>query len=156
MTESNVVIATPEWEDGIWNLLLEMHRETALFPLVEDKARMAIRRGLHRDKSIIGVIGTPSKVEASIGLYMGCFWYSDKYHIEDFWQYVGQPYRKSGHATAIVHWAMKVGDMMGAPVLLGVMSQKRTDPKIRFYERKMGPESLIGAIFVHGLEDKAA
>ena len=153
MTDSQVVIATPEWEEGIYKLLVEMHQETALASLDEAKSRWWIRKGLNRDKAIVGAIGTPDRVEASIGLFVGNFWYapSDDVHLEDHWNYCGQEYRKSRHAHAMLDWARQVQTAMGMPVILGVLSTKRTQAKVELFKRAIGKDSMVGGIFVMGL-----
>jgi ABC-type transport system substrate-binding protein len=127
-------------------LLREMHAENGLAPMDESMVRAALDRGINRDRAVIGVIRGDGVIEASIGLFVGSWWYSQSQHCEDLWNFVSEPYRKSEHAKSLLQWAKYAAGFLEKPLLMGVLSNERTQAKIRLYERQLGPQ--IGALFV--------
>jgi ABC-type transport system substrate-binding protein len=117
-----------------------------LAPIDEPMVRAALDRGISRDRAVIGVIRGAGVIEASVGLYIGNWWYSQNQHCEDLWNFVSEPYRKSEHAKALLQWAKHAASFLEKPLLMGVLSNERTQAKIRLYERQLGPQ--IGALFV--------
>ncbi len=151
---SEVKMATPEDTEPMMVLLREMHAENGIAPLDEEKVRQVLIRGLMGHRAIIGVIRGKSGIEASVGLYIGNWWYSGDEHVEDLWSFVSEPYRRSEHAKALLQWAKHASTFLERPLLMGVLSSERTAAKIKLYERQLGP--AIGALFVVRAEKPAA
>lgn len=153
MTE--VVIAGPEFEAGVWESMKGWLAENALFPADEGKCRFLLRRCLTRDAAVCGVIGTPDKVEASIALTASDIWYSslqESLIMVSQWQYVAPEYRKGGHSNALMEFANTVGQALGMSVVLSEYLPVGVDPKrkIAYFKRRLGEESFVGGIFVAG------
>ena len=146
---SLVQVANPSWTDGIWSLLMEMHRENGVAPLAEHKVRQTLDRALAGDMAIVGAIGTPDRVEASVGLFISKWWYSEENLMEDLWNFVHPDFRQSGHARALLAFSENVSKNLNIPMLMGVLSTKRTAAKARLYRRYLGSEP-VGAIFLIG------
>lgn len=150
MTSPSVVqVAGPEWAGGLWSLLMEMHRENGVASLAPQKVRQTMDRALAGDMAIVGVIGTPDRVEASVGLFCSKWWYSEDALIEDLWNFVHPDHRQSGHAKALLAFAETVGTRLSVPLMMGVLSTRRTAAKARLYRRYLGTEP-VGAIFLVG------
>lgn len=143
---SEVRKATPEDVEPMMVLLREMHAENGLAPLDGERVRQVLARGLVGHRAIIGVIRGKGVIEASIGLYVGNWWYSQHEHVEDLWAFVSEPYRKSEHAKSLLQWAKHASTLLERPLLMGVLSNERTAAKIKLYERQLGP--AVGALFV--------
>lgn len=144
--------ATPADESELLSLLNEMHVENGMFSLSESKLRdvvaRAVRPNLHAPGAspiVAGVIGDPGRVEASIGLTLGQWWYTDDWHIEDIWNYVRVPYRQSKNAKALIEFSKQAQAKMKMKLMVGVLSHTRTAAKIHLFERRLGP--MVGAIF---------
>jgi hypothetical protein len=81
---------------------------------------------------IVGLIGKPNdKIEGVVLLRIGTMWYADDYVVEE---------------KAI--FSKRVADTLGIPLIIGVLSNSRTEAKVRMYERQFGKPS--GAFFLYG------
>ena len=132
--------------------LLEMgrmlHSENAMMPLSEDMILSAAWRAIRQDRAMVGVIGQVGSIEGMIYLTVGQFWYTDKPHLEELYAYVKPEFRKSTNAKALVEFAKSSARRLNVPLLIGIISNKRTEAKIRLYERQLGKQS--GAYFLYG------
>lgn len=132
--------------------LLEMgralHEENGLMEVSESRIQDAALNGIRKDDIIFGVIGPVGAVEAMIYLVVGKFWYTDDLHIEELFTYVKPEFRASKNAKALVQFARDTADRLGVPLLIGILSNARTKPKIKLYERMLGAPA--GAYFLYG------
>lgn len=125
----------------------ELHRENGLFTMSEDKVRDFLRRAFDRQGAVIGVIGEPGKIEGSIYLLIGGFWYSDEWHLEELWSYVRPQYRKSNNAKELINFAKRCSDELKVPAVIGIISNDRTKAKVQLYQRQLG--TAAGAFFLY-------
>lgn len=140
----DVQIATPEWSKGVYDLLTEMQKEVAYYPLDKIRALSRIMQACDGFESVCGVIGTPSQVEATLGLFEAENWYSaPKTHYCELWYYVGQSYRNSRHAQKLLKWAEKISYERGKPVTIGVWSPIKPDIKLRLMANTIGGDRFI-------------
>lgn len=129
-----------------------MHEENGLFALAEDRVRELIRlatdeRAPLTKRPVIGVIGPPGDIEATICLALAQLYYTDEFHLADMWNFIRPDCRKRMHITALLQFAKECSDKLGVPLMSGVVSNKRTEAKVRIYRRHFGPYS--GAFFVY-------
>lgn len=122
-----------------------LYSENAIFKMDDDKVRSFIQRAFAKDGAIIGVIGEPDHIEGAIYLLVGQFWYSTERHLEEFFNYVRPEHRRSKHAQKLIEFAKELSNAT-LPLVIGVISNKRTEAKIRLYERQLGKPA--GAFFV--------
>ena len=117
-------------------------------PLDDNKVRAVLRRGINRDQGVIGVIRGKDYIEASIGLFVGTWWYTDPEHthLEDFWCFVHPEHRRSHHAKDLLAFAKWASHKLKYPLLVGVLSNERTAQNVRLYARQLGQPA--GALFV--------
>jgi len=156
MTAQSIVrLAGPADYDQVWRLLMLAFKENAQFSLSHNKVHWFIQRALFPDRiqmsdtgprCVIGVIGDHNLLEGIAFLSLGSFWYTDDRHIEEFIVFVDPTCRKSFHARALMGWMKGQSDAIGLPLLTGVISNVRTEAKVRLYER-MVPK--IGAFFLY-------
>ena len=132
---------------GMLSLLDLMHAENGVASLCRPKMEAALDRGLRRDKAVIGVIGAPDKIEASIGLFCHEWWYSSDTHLEDCWNFVHPLHRRSNFARELLGFAKKAADDLGVQLLIGVLSTERTQAKVKLYERIFGPSAGAGFVY---------
>jgi hypothetical protein len=149
--EGPVRIADATCEDEAMRLCRELHKENGLFSLNEDKVRATLRKAFDRHGGILGIIGTPSHIEAMICMVISSFWYSDDPHLEELFIFVCQEHRKSKHAVELIRFAKWAADEGGIPLVIGVISDERTAGKVRLYQREL--DRPIGNFFVYGLKD---
>jgi hypothetical protein len=139
--------ATQDDADDIYAMLCEMHRENGMFTMSAPRVREILARAFNRGGAVIGVIGPKGKLEASICLLITNIWYSDDFHLEEFWNFVRPDFRKSNNAKELISFAKRCGDEINLPVFIGIMSSIRTQAKIDLYKRQLGDP--IGAFFIH-------
>ena len=126
----------------------ELHKENGLLPLSEAKIERMARMALRQEGGIIGVIGGIGQVQAMIHLVIGSFWYTDEFHLEELYAYCRPEYRKSENSKSLIEFAKLCAIRQGKPLLIGVISNDRTEAKVRLYERRLGKKA--GAWFLYG------
>jgi hypothetical protein len=152
---AGVRLARPEDEERLYRFLLHLYAENALMPMSEAKVRAQIRAGTHGEGGIVGVIDGPAgTIEASIGMTLSSFWYSEAMHLNELWCFVHPEHRASTHARRLIEFGKWCADRLSTPgypvpLLLGIVTRRRLLPKIRLFQRQ-APQ--VGAIFMHGVE----
>lgn len=141
-------------EPELMEMCKELHRENGLFPMSDDKVRQYLRRAFNRHGAIIGVIGERGKIEGSIYMLIGGFWYSDEWHLEELWSYVRPQYRKSNNAKELINFAKRCSDDLAIPAVIGIISNDRTKAKVQLYQRQLG--TAFGAFFVYNAPNTGA
>jgi len=105
---------------------------------------------LARDHGIVGLIGADrKKLEGLVLLRIGKLWYSDDDILEEKAIFIHPDFRsaKGGRARRLCEFSKKVADNLEIPLIIGVLSNDRTEGKIRMYERQFGRPS--GAFFLY-------
>lgn len=110
---------------------------------------------LNQQAGIVGIIqkaGGP--VEGGVLLRMGKMWYSNQDVLEERCVFIKPEYRntKGGRARKLVEFSKGVAESLGIPLLIGVMSNVRTEAKVRLYERQFGKPQ--GAVFLYNLHQQ--
>lgn len=152
---SIVRVARPEDHQEIWRLFLQGHRENGQFTLAPEKVDYFLSRALcpHTipewdtgPRGAIGVIGDVGNLEGLAFVMLDSYWYTYDRHLGEYVVYVDPECRKSGHARALVEWMKTQSDRVGLPLVAGVISNTRTEAKVRLYERML---PRIGAFFLY-------
>ena len=162
MTSSPSIVraAVPDDEEELWSLFRLMHHENGLFPLCEPKVQDYLRRVLYPEtippddtgpRGIIGVIGSPTQLEAAIMLVLGAVWYTNAISLQDCVNFVHPEYRQSDHSKALIAYSKFMTDEIrktdaNFQMMVGVVSTKRTAAKVRLYRRQLAE---IGSFFVY-------
>jgi len=148
--EVHVRVAGPEDFQGIMELARLLNKENSVFPMNEEKVAEAVIPSLWRDGGIMGVIGKPEKIEGLVLLRIHSQWYSDGEFLEEMCVYVHPDYRsvKGGRARKLIEFAKKVSEELKLPLMIGVLSNSRTDAKVKLYERQFGEPA--GSFFLYG------
>jgi hypothetical protein len=156
-SQSIVRPAHPLDYEQLWDLLRLLYKENGVFPLSEGKVDWILGRVLFPDtipqddtglRGYIGVIGEKpgGTLEAFILLIICSYWYSDALHLEELSTFVHPNHRRSRHAQALLKYSKKMSDAIKIPLLIGIVSNKRTEAKVRLY-RKYLPEA--GSFFLY-------
>jgi hypothetical protein len=145
---SVVRIAEADEMDDLIALMREAADEQGLFPLDEAKAREMLNRAFTRQFAQVGVIGPKGGIEAALYTLLAQPLYSEAWHLEEVFQVVRAPFRKSTHAKALLEYAKHCSRHLGVPVLMGVLHNVRTEAKIELYRRQLGEP--VGAYFLYG------
>ena len=126
----------------VMRLAVDATRENAF--VEPDIAMLAnhMYAALTKQMGVVGVIGGApgEKLEGMIILRIGTMWYSKDPILDEKAIYVAPEFRsaKGGRARKLAEWAKDVSENLGIPLAIGVLSNSRTEAKIRLYERVFG------------------
>ncbi|MCV9940901.1 GNAT family N-acetyltransferase [Boseaceae bacterium BT-24-1] len=140
-------MATRADEEVVMELCRMLHEENGQFPMSEEKVRNELRRGFDRQGGVVAVIDGPEGTEAVSLLTIDQPWYSDVWMLQECFIFVHPDHRKTRHAKRLINYARECADKMGIPLLIGVLSNHKTEAKVKLYERVFGAKA--GAYFLH-------
>lgn len=148
---SRVRIATADDVGELLHLCKHLHEENFLFPMSDHKVLdmlvNATRPEIELRRGIIGCIGEPGYVQASIFLEINALWYSEDLGLIELFSYVKPEFRASNNSRDLIAWAMAMSNHFRLPLMIGVISNHRTVAKVRHYKRALGEPA--GAFFIH-------
>jgi hypothetical protein len=136
-------------EHALLDLLTLAHAENGLFTQDNDRVRAMIHRATSRDHACVGVIEGAAGLEGAIMMVMSQFWYSQDWHLEEVVNFVHPDHRRTTHAKRLLEFARWIQQRLGIPLLAGILTLHRLEPKIRLYQRTL-PQ--VGAVFHSGLD----
>lgn len=149
MTEQSIVrLATRQDEPQLLDVIRAAHSEVALFSLDEEMVRAMLARAFNREGGIVGVIDGDNEIAAAIYLLLSNFWYSRDSHLEELFNFVRPTYRNRHHLDHLADFAKMCRDKINIPLVIGVLTNKDVEAKVRLYRRKFGLPA--GAFFVVG------
>lgn len=99
-----------------------------------------------QDPGMIAVIDEGGVIKAMIALRITQLWYSRKPLIEELFNFVHPEHRRSTFAKSMILYAKALADDLQLPLLIGIVSNHRTEQKIRLYQRFL---PFAGAFFVY-------
>lgn len=138
--------------DELFAMCAEMHSENFVLPMDDTKVRellvSATRPEIEKRRGIIGVIGDRGAMEGSIGLVFESTWYSSDLCLFDAWNYVKPEHRSSTDSHDLIAWAKRISDHFSTPLMIGILSNHRTEAKVRLMRRQLGQP--VGAFFMYG------
>lgn len=122
-----------------------LHGENGLFSLSLKKRDALLDRYYAKQGSIIGVIGEVGAPVATIYLSLTQPEYTDEWALVEVWSHVHPDHRRTSHAQHLLDYAKFMSSEMKLPLLIGILSNHRTEAKVRLYERRL---QSAGAYFV--------
>jgi hypothetical protein len=111
---------------------------------------------LNLDNGLVGIIEDDNgPIEGAVLLRIGTMWYSDTPVLEEKAIFIHPDYRsaKGGRARRLCEFSKKTADTLEMPLIIGVLSNHRTEAKVRLYERQFGRPS--GAFFLYNAKTGA-
>jgi len=148
-----VRIGTPEDLEQIMEMAFLVCKENGIaYPNV-DKIVADIWPSLHQEGGLLGVIGKPGeRLEGFVLLRVATLWYTDFEILEEKTVFVRPEFRSAsgGRARKLCEFSKKVQQELKMPLLIGVISNQRTESKVRLYRRVFGKPA--GAFFLHGIQ----
>jgi GNAT superfamily N-acetyltransferase len=123
-----------------------LHEEIAISGWAQDLIDEAVKQALDGNGAVLGVIGPIGHLQGMIHLHIGRNWYSHDAHLEELYSYVHPDYRRSNNAKKLIDFAKTAAEKTGVPLLIGILSNHRTEQKIKLYQRRLGKPA--GAYFL--------
>lgn len=136
--------AAPEDIKGLFNLLVTMHAESAIASLSPERALARIASLIEQGIVIIAERG--DVIVGSVGLGFDQWWYSDDWHLRDFWTYVHPEHRHSSIGANLIRLAKCAAQDRRVPLCVGVFSDDGTERKNKLFRRHMTP---VGETFIY-------
>lgn len=146
MENFHVRMAKPEDEEKIFDLCTQLCEENQLFEMDPDAVRTVIQNCTAAEGGVIGVIEGDDELEGIICLATDHYWYSNRWFLCEIFNFVPPKFRKSTRAKSLLAFAKKCSDDMKIPYVVGIVSNQKTEPKIKLLERQL-PKA--GAFFVY-------
>jgi len=148
-TPLNIRIAGPEDLDELMELSMLACSDNGFLAPDGEKLLREIWPALHQDHGLVGVIDEDGVITGAILMRIGQMWYSSQNLCEEKAIFIHPDYRsaKGGRAARLCEFSKKVADTLGLPLLIGVLSNQRTEAKVKMYQRKFG--SPAGAFFLY-------
>lgn len=148
--EVNIRLGAPEDVHDVMELALSACDENGFVHPNPEKLLAEIWPALNYDRGLVGLIGPEGqKPEGAVLLRIGNMWYSDQEVLEEKAIFIHPDFRsaKGGRARRLCEFSKQVADEFGLPLIIGVLSNHRTEAKIKLYERQFGKPS--GAFFLY-------
>jgi len=152
-----VRVGTPADVHDVMELALMGRAENGFVNADEGKILQNIWDALNMHSGIMGLIGPGGKkAQGAVLLRVITPWYSSDAVLEEQAIFIHPDYRaaKGGRASRLVEFSKKAADQLGMPLLIGVLSNSRTEAKVKLYERHLGRQA--GAFFLYGAQTGGA
>ena len=147
----SVRLGTPSDVHLMMDLALAACEENGLSRPNPEKLLSEIWASLNLHHGIIGIIGEPTRpLEAAILLRTESLWYSDDLSLVERAIFVAPEFRqaKGGRASRLCEFAKSASERLGLPLVIGILSNDRTEAKVKLYQRHFGAPS--GAYWIVG------
>ena len=128
------------------------YQECALQPPSNAKVAEIVRRCVTMDGALAGVIDGEGGIEASVGLTVEQFDYSEERHLRVKWLGVHPHFRRTNHASRLMDFVKWCQENIGSPneklpVFMDILTQDALQAKMHLYLRSV-PQ--VGASFAWG------
>lgn len=159
IVEKPATIRHPDRDEAedVMRLMLLQAEENSMFDIAPDLLGVAMERAFNFDRTILGVIGSKGDLRGGLMVYVGQPWYSHRPALQELFNFVHPAHRKSNYANDLIDYGKHLSDSMQMPLQIGVISNVRTEAKVRLYRRRL---HYVGAFFTYnahlGLEGAKA
>lgn len=134
-------VGRPEDLDRMMTLTMVASDENSFIKPSPRKILEDVYPALHRDRGIVWIIGPDEgPLEGAALLRVTELWYSEDEVLEERGIYVHPHYRhkKGRRAHMLIDACVWTSKQLDLPLLIGVLSNQRTEGKRRLYERQLG------------------
>jgi GNAT superfamily N-acetyltransferase len=142
----DVRIASKDDEDSLLALMRVACEEDGQHSFNEDKVRAMLGRHFEKRGGMVGVVGDSDNLRAYILLIIDEVWYSSDWQITELSLFVSPEHRKSSYAKQLMAFSKKMAEGLGLDLTIGVLSNQRTEAKVRLYRRQFRE---AGAFFLY-------
>jgi N-acetylglutamate synthase-like GNAT family acetyltransferase len=144
-------LATTDDLDEVMRLAITACEENGFLNASTELLCREIYPALCQDHGLCPVIGRPGgEIEGLALLRIGAMWYSHATVVEERAIFIYPQFRaaKGGRARRLCEYSKHVADTLQIPLLIGILSNTRTEGKVRMYKRIFGEPA--GAFFLYG------
>lgn len=149
VTLPQVRMAEPGDRQPLWELMMLLHGENGLFRVSPTKVDAMLNRWYARDGALIGVIGDVGEPVAAIYLEITQAVYSDDWMLCEQFNFVHPDHRRTTYASQLIAYAKRCSDDLHLPLMVGILSNHRTEAKMRLYDRVL---TRAGGYYIYGLD----
>ena len=149
--ETPIRIGTPDDIHDMMDIAMNASEENGFIKASQDRMLQELWSALNQHYGLMGIIGNPGqRAEGAVLLRVGQMWYSDSPVLEEKAIFIRPEFRmaKGCRARRLCEFSKQVADTLGMPLIIGVLSNHRTEGKVKLYERQFGKPS--GAFFLYG------
>ena len=153
MTEPTVRLGTQEDMHEVMALMKLATEENAFIEPSMEKIAIATWGCLTRQNGLAGIATADGVgIHGFIMITVGENIYSDKKFLEERVVFVHPEWRSMRYALGkkLVNFGKRASDELGLPLLIGILSNRKTAAKVRMYRREFGEPA--GAFFLYGSE----
>lgn len=138
--------AGPSDTPAVLELLEAMHAENGMAALNREKVRALVERLIGGDGLVL-IAERGGTALGTVGLEPARWWYSDEWFLKDWWTFVAPEGRRTRAAVMLIRAADRTARRAGLPLLMGVLSPKEPERKMRLFGRLLEP---VGGMFRGG------
>ena len=149
--ETPIRVGTPDDIHDMMDIAMNASEENGFIKASQDRMLQELWSALNQHYGLMGIIGNPGqRAEGAVLLRVGQMWYSDSPVLEEKAIFIRPEFRmaKGGRARRLCEFSKQVADTLAMPLIIGVLSNHRTEGKVKLYERQFGKPS--GAFFLYG------
>jgi hypothetical protein len=143
-----VRMAEPADRQPLWSLMTMLHGENGLFSISPSKVDQMLDRFYNREHALIGAIGEVGEPVGAIYLEITQPVYSDDWILCEQFNFVHPDHRRTTYARQLIAYAKKAADELKLPLMVGILSNKRTEAKMRLYDQVL---DRAGGYYIYGL-----
>jgi hypothetical protein len=147
----HIRLATPDDLDEIMELAFMACADNSFLDYSPQLLLKEIWPALNQDHGLFPVIGPRGgAIEGFVLLRIGNMWYSDQTCLEEKCLWVHPDFRsaRGGRARKLLEFTKRAADALKIPLIIGILSDKRSEGKVKLYERLFGAPA--GAFFLYG------
>jgi GNAT superfamily N-acetyltransferase len=153
-TELQIRLATPDDMPEVMRLAVMACEDNGFLDFNPALLAAEIWPALNVDNGLFAIVGPvgSNAIEGFVLLRIGKMFYSERPVIEEkcLWVHPDHRSARGGRARKLLEFTKTTADRLGLPLIIGIMSTKRSAGKVRLYERMFGQPA--GAFFLYGAE----
>lgn len=131
----HVRLADERDEEQLYLLCRLIHEEIGFHEISWPRVEQRIHLACQHSEGLIGVIGPHHDLKAAICLGLVNPWYSDAWLLQEYFCFVRQDSRNSYYSRDLIAYAKQLAEQSGLDLMIGVLTEKRTEGKCRLYRR---------------------
>lgn len=154
MTEElEIRLATVADLDEVMQLAFMACEDNSFLDYNPERLLQEVYPALQQDKGLFAVIGPAGgAIEGFVLLRIGTLFHSSQQCLEEKCLWVHPDFRaaRGGRARKLLEFTKKTADTLRLPLLIGILTTKRAEGKVKLYQRLFGDPA--GAFFLYGAE----